>query len=90
MGERVLRMKISDARSKLTRLDKLLQPGEVIQLTKRGKDYARIELTEEMDRYEAVLKSIETLPEPKGKLRSAARKYKSILYGETSDDTKRS
>lgn len=89
-GQRALRMKVSEARSKLTRLDKLLQPGEVIQLTRRGKKYARIELTGEMDRYESVLKSIEALPEPKGKLRSAARNYKAILYGKTDDDAERS
>ncbi len=81
MGEAVLKMKLSDARSKLTQLDKLLQPGEVIQLTKRGKKYARIELLGEMGRYETVLKSIESLPEPKGKPRPIARNYKSILYG---------
>jgi len=81
MGDAVKKMKLSDARSKLTQLDKLLKPGEVIQLTKRGRDYARIELAGEMDRYEAILKSIEALPEPKDKQRAAARNYKSMLYG---------
>ena len=81
MGEPVLKMNLSDARSKLTQLDKLLKPGEIIQLTKRGRKYARIELTGGIDRYEVVLKSIETLPEPKEKPRPAARNYKSILYG---------
>ena len=33
------------------------------------------------DRYEAVLRSIELLPEPKERLRSVAQNYKSILYG---------
>jgi antitoxin (DNA-binding transcriptional repressor) of toxin-antitoxin stability system len=81
MGEPVKKMKLSDARAKLTQLDKLLKPGEVIQLTKRGKNYARIELDGEMDRYESVLKSIEALPEPKEKLQPVARNYKSLLYG---------
>lgn len=80
MGEPVLKMKLSEARSKLTQLDKLLQPGEVIQLTKRGRKYARIELVGDMDRYEAVLKSIDALPEPKEKLRPLAKNYKFILY----------
>jgi hypothetical protein len=62
-------------------LDKLLKPGEALQLTKRGKAYARIELLGDMDRYEAVLKSIEALPEPKEKLRPVAQNYKSMLYG---------
>ena len=73
-------MKLSEARAKLTQLDRLLKPGEVIQLTKRGKNYARIELTGEIDRYEAILKSIEALPESKEKTRPIARNYKSILY----------
>lgn len=81
MGEPVLKMKLSEARSKLTQLDKLLQPGEVIQLTKRGRKYARIELGGDTDRYEAVLKSINALPEPKEKLRPVAKSYKSVLYG---------
>ena len=81
MGDTVKKMKLSDARSKLTQLDKLLKPGEVLQLTKRGKNYARIELAEELDRYESVLKSIEALPEPKDKQRPVAVNYKSILYG---------
>ena len=82
MGE--LKIKLSEARSKLTQLDKLLKPGESLQISKRGKAYARLELVGEMDRYEAVLKSIEVLPEPKERLRSVAQNYKSILYG--SDD----
>ncbi len=78
---RNLKIKLSEARSKLTQLDKLLKPGEALQINKRGKAYARLELIGEMDRYEAVLKSIEALPEPKGKLRPVAQNYKSILYG---------
>jgi antitoxin (DNA-binding transcriptional repressor) of toxin-antitoxin stability system len=82
MGEPVKKMRLSEARAKLTQLDKLLKPGEVIQLTRRGKNYARIELCGEVDRYEAVLRSIEALPEPEErKLRPIARNYKSILYG---------
>jgi hypothetical protein len=76
---RNLKIKLSEARSKLTQLDKLLKPGEALQINKRGKAYARLELIGEMDRYEAVLKSIEALPEPKGKLRPVAQNYKSIL-----------
>jgi hypothetical protein len=34
-----------------------------------------------MDGYDRVLKAIEELPEPKGKLRSVAENYKSKLYG---------
>ena len=81
MGDAVKKMKLSEARAKLTQLDKLIKPGEVIQLTRRGRNYARIELTGEMDRYEVVLKSIESLPEPKDKQRPVARNYKSMLYG---------
>lgn len=81
MQRTVKKMKLSEARAKLTQLDKLLKPGEVLQLTRRGKNYACIELSGEVDRYEAVLRSIEALPEPEGKLRPIARNYKSILYG---------
>ena len=81
MSNPVSEIKISEARAKLTRLDKLLKPGETLQINKRGKAYARIELIEEMDRYDRVLKAIEDLPEPKGKLRTVAQNYKSKLYG---------
>ncbi len=77
----VSKMKISEVRSKLTHLDKLLRPGEVMQINKRGKAYARIELVGEMNRYQKVLDSIEDLPEPKGRLQASAQNYKSILYG---------
>jgi hypothetical protein len=73
-------IKLSEARSLMTRLDKILKPGEVMQITRRGKIYARLELITESDRYDEVLKSIETLPEPKGKKRPIAQAYKSFLY----------
>lgn len=81
MRQPLLKLKLSEARSKLTQLGKLLKPGETLQITKRGKAYAHIELLGEMDRYETVLKSIEALPEPKEKLRPVAQNYKSMLYG---------
>jgi len=71
---------LSEARSKLTRLDKILKPGEVLHITRRGKAYARLELITEPDRYDEVLKSIETLPEPKGKKQAISQAYKSFLY----------
>ena len=74
-------MKVSEARSKLTQLDKLLKPGETLQVNKRGKAYARIELIGETDRYDTVLNSINGLPEPKEELRAVAQNYKSIWYG---------
>jgi hypothetical protein len=73
-------IKLSEARSKMTRLDKILKPGEVMHITRRGKAYARLELITEPDRYEEVLKSIESLPEPKRKKQSIAQAYKSFLY----------
>ena len=80
MGEFVSEIKLSDARSKLTQLDKLLKPGEALQINKRGKAFARIELLGERDRYDTVLSSIEALPEPEEKLRPVAQDYRSILY----------
>ncbi len=73
-------LKISEARSKMTRLDKILKPGEVLHITRRGKAYARLELIAETNRYDEVLKSIEALPEPKGKKQAVAQSYKSFLY----------
>ena len=86
---RGLKIKLSEARSKLTQLDKLLKPGETLQINKRGKAYARLELIGKMDRYEAVLKAIEGLPEPKEKLRPVAQNYKSILYRSNNANSKR-
>ena len=81
MRDSVSKMQLSEARAKLTQLDKLLKPGETLQITRRGKAYARIELIGEMDGYDRILNSIESLPEPKEKLRAVAQNYKSILYG---------
>ena len=81
MPDLLPRMKLTEARSKLTQLDKILKPGEALQIDKRGKAYARIELIGEIDRYDRVLNSIKGLPEPKGKLRTVAQNYKSMLYG---------
>lgn len=81
MKNAVSKINISEARSKLTKLDKLLKPGETLQINKRDKAYARIELIGEIDDYDRVLNAIENLPEPKVKLRSVAQNYKSKLYG---------
>jgi len=89
MGELVSEIKLSEARSKLIQLDKLLKPGEALQINKRGKAYVGIELLGEMNRYDTVLNSIEALPEPKDKLRPAAQSYKSILYGSKNENSKR-
>ncbi len=74
-------MKLSEARAKLTQLDKLLKPGECLEISRRGKAYARIELVGEVDAYDRVLNSIANLPEPDSKLQPVAESYKSILYG---------
>jgi len=89
MGNSQLKLKISEARSKLTQLDKLLKPGETLQVDKRGKAYARIELLGEMDPYEKVLQMIESLPEAEEELRPVAQNYKSILYGNKNGNSER-
>jgi hypothetical protein len=81
MGKAVLKLNLSEARAKLTQLDKLLKPGETLVVNKRGKPFARIELLGEIDRYGQVLELIESLPEPSQELLSVAENYKSILYG---------
>ena len=90
MRNSVLKIKISEARSKLTQLDKLLKPGEALQINKRDKAYARIELIGEMDGYDRVLNAIESLPETKEKLRAVAQNYKSKLYGNNNANPERS
>ncbi len=81
MNDSISTMKVSEVRSKLTRLDKLLKPGEILQISKRGKAYARIELIDETDAYDRVLNVIENLPEPRNNLRAVAQNYKTALYG---------
>lgn len=81
MRNSVSEIKISEARSKLTQLDKLLKPGEKLQINKRGKAYAIVKLIGDIDDYERVLSAIERLPEPDGKLRTVAQNYKLKLYG---------
>jgi hypothetical protein len=81
MQKKTVRLSVSDARHKLTRLEEILRPGEFLQITRRGKPYARIELQGDVDPYEEVLKLIESLPEPDEPLRAVARNYKKLLYG---------
>jgi len=89
MEKDIMKLNISEAREKLTQLDKLLKPGEKLQITKRGKAYARIELEKDLDPYEEVFKSIEALPEPEENLKPVARHYKTYLYGTKNEDTRR-
>ncbi|HCX89481.1 MAG: hypothetical protein COW04_00360 [Deltaproteobacteria bacterium CG12_big_fil_rev_8_21_14_0_65_43_10] len=81
MKQPLIKLSMSEARSKLTRLHNLLEPGQILQISKRGKPYARIELVGDTDRFESVLKSIDALPEPGEKLQPVAENYKSLLYG---------
>ena len=81
------KLSVSDARHKLTRLEEILRPGESIHITRRGKAYARIQLEGDLDPYEEVLKSIESLPEPDEGLRTVARNYKKLLYGKEDEHT---
>jgi len=80
MKQSLIKLSMSEARSKLTRLHNLLEPGQILQITKRGKPYASIELAGDTDHFDAVLKSIDALPEPEEKLQPAAENYKSLLY----------
>ena len=81
MKQPLIKLSMSEARSKLTRLHNLLEPGQILQISKRGKPYARIELVGDTDRFDSVLKSIDALPEPEEKLQPVAENYKSFLYG---------
>jgi len=81
MKQPLIKLSMSEARSKLTRLHNLLKPGQVVEITKSGNPYASIELVGDTDRFESVLKSIDALPEPGEKLQPVAENYKSLLYG---------
>jgi hypothetical protein len=87
MEKKIHKLSVSDARHKLTRLEEILRPGEILQITKRGKPYARIKLEGDVDPYEEVLKLIESLPEPDKPLRAVARNYKGLLYGTKNEHT---
>jgi len=87
MEKKILKLSVSNARHKLTRLEEVLRPGEFLQITKRGKPYVRIKLERDVDPYEEVLKSIESLPEPDKPLRTVAKNYKKLLYGTESEHT---
>jgi len=82
MEKQIIRLKVSETRSKLTQLDKLLKPGQILEVTRRGKAYARIELVGDENPYEEVFRSIEALPEPEDELEPVAENYKSFLYDE--------
>ena len=81
MKRKIKKLTVSETREKFTQLDKLLKPGEKLEVTRRGKAYARIELVGDLDPYEEVLRSIESLPEPESKLQPVSQNYKKILYG---------
>jgi len=80
MKKTTLTLPVSKAREKLTKLDKILKPGEILQITKRRKNYAKVELTGGKNRIDEVLKSIKDLPEPKEKLRNVAENYKKYQF----------
>lgn len=83
MAKKPITISISEAREKLTQLEKILKPGEIIEITRRSRQYARIELLGKKDRYQQILDSIDALPEPKKKGRgNMARQYKQYLYGD--------
>ena len=87
MEKETLKLNVSEARRKLTQLDKILSPGETLEITRNGKTYARIELVRDMDPYEEILKSIDSLPESDDQRQSVARNYKKILYGMRDEDS---
>jgi hypothetical protein len=89
MKNSLIRLGMSEARSKLTQLHRLLKPGQVVEINKRSKPYARIELIGDIDLYESVLKSIDALPEPGEEPQPAAEHYKFLLYESNDESAKR-
>jgi hypothetical protein len=75
--ETTLHKSVTEVRKDLTRLDKMLKVGEAIEVYRRKKPYARIELIGVQDPYDHVLEVIKTLPEPsRGRRRAVAEQYK--------------
>jgi len=78
---KALQLSISEAREKLTQLDRILRPGETIVVSRRGRPFARIELLPQDDPTARVLKILEALPPTKGEKKKVAARYKELLYG---------
>ena len=87
MEDTTQEMSLSEARVRLTQLEKILNPGDALQINKRGKPYARVKLLAGMDLYERVLVLIDELPEPETGLRPVAENYKSLYYKSKNADT---
>lgn len=74
-------IKINKARPKLTRLDRLLEPGEMLPISRRCKAYACIELIDETDTYGRIPNIIENLPQPLNNLQAVAQNDKITFFG---------
>ncbi|MBI5379393.1 MAG: hypothetical protein HZA23_04475 [Nitrospirae bacterium] len=71
--ETTLHRSVTEVRKDLTRLDKILKVGETVEVYRRKKPYARIELVGIQDPYDHVLEAIKSLPEPsRGRRRAVA------------------
>ncbi|MGA1842556.1 MAG: hypothetical protein ACMUIU_18230 [bacterium] len=79
MSKKII-LSISETRNKITQLDKLIGPGDVLEVTKKGKPYAIIRLIQDEDLYEKVSRLINSLPKGHGKPESIAENYKKLLY----------
>lgn len=73
-------LNISETRNKITQLDKLIKPGDVLEVTRKGKPYAIIRLIQDEDPYEKVLNLINSLPETDESPKHGAENYKKLLY----------
>ena len=73
-------LNISETRNKITQLDKLIEPGDILEVTKKGKPYAMIRLIQDEDPYERVSRLIDSLPKGHGKPKRIAENYKKLLY----------
>ncbi|MCL5966470.1 MAG: hypothetical protein M1550_04550 [Deltaproteobacteria bacterium] len=76
-------LSITEAREKLTRLDRILRPGEAVEISRRGRPFARLELLPPPDPAAGVIEIIGSLPSGKGKKKRVAARYKDLLYGKS-------
>lgn len=78
-------LNISETRNKITQLDKLMEPGDILEVRRKGKPYAIIKLIQEEDPFERVLKLVNSLPEDNGESKHVAENYKNHLYKKERD-----
>ncbi len=81
-------MPVSLVREHLTHLEKVMEPGEVLEVCRRGRPYFEIKLAgpkKGEDPYEILDRALKHLPPARGKKKDIARRADEYLYGWSAD-----